>query len=320
MPATGTTAHACLSLALAASGDGTCQITPATDCGTAGAPPGNVGSILLRPTGVLNLRGRRPAAKAPPATFAPSRTAAPSTASGWARTLRARAHCCDQDDGREPHRQVDFDVNRQWSTFDRYRITARVCSTPARSGVLQRFTAWPEPVPFNLLDDSVSLFPGRHGWHHRATTWASSLNPRSTTSSVWSISGRQRQLRHQPPPRGFATATWTFDISGRSNISVQFDAAAAMGDFGGPRPVRCPRYDEGHLHVQVSIDGALDDDLRRPRRSGTSTRPTPWPAAACSPLDDPLVDQVSMVVLSNSFRRSRLRSRAPATLTLKFEG
>ena len=51
-----------------------------------------------------------------------------------------------------------------------------------------------------------------------------------------------------------ATATWTFDIAGFSNLSLSIDAAA-MGDFESTNGCSQPPCSDDRFIITVSIDG-----------------------------------------------------------------
>ena len=303
-------------------GDGTCQILLPADCGTAGGTSGNVGSVCS-PNGCAQPAWTGACCEG---TACNVRTFADCSAINDAIWLGKNAPCesgtCDQTTAANLIAKVDFDVNRQWSTFviDTDHGTGPF-DTGDAFGVLQRFTAWPEPVPFNLLDDSVSLFPAVMGG-----TAGDNLGviPESKIDHFFGMvdikgDANGNYVINPAAPR-FATATWTFDISGRSNISVQFDAAA-MGDFERAATCSSPPCDEDTYTFKVSIDGGAETTIFDARADQDINETYTMAGGGMFTLDDPLVDQVSMVVLSNSFQTfSASVSGTGATLTLKFEG
>jgi len=307
--------------------DGTCQLLSVNDCATAGGANQSPARFVCSPNTCAQPAWTGACCDG---TTCVVRTFADCSAINGAVWLGKNAPCesgtCEQTTAANLIAKVDFDVNRQWSTFviDTDHGTGPFDAGDA-FGVLQRFTAWPEPVPFNLLDDSVSLFPAVASPPSIATAGDNlGVIPESKIDHFFGMvdikgDANGNYVINPAAPR-FATATWTFDISGRSNISVQFDAAA-MGDFERAATCSSPPCDEDTYTFKVSIDGGAETTIFDARADQDINETYTMAGGGMFTLDDPLVDQVSMVVLSNSFQTfSASVSGTGSTLTLKFEG
>jgi hypothetical protein len=307
--------------------DGTCQLLSVNDCATAGGANQSPARFVCSPNTCTQPAWTGACCEG---TACNVRTFADCSAINGAVWLGKNAPCesgtCEQTTAANLIAKVDFDVNRQWSTFviDTDHGTGPF-DTGDAFGVLQRFTVSPEPVPFNLLDDTTSLFPAVASPPSIATAGDNlGVIPESKIDHFFGVVDIKGDTNGNyvinPAAPRFATATWTFDISGRSNISVQFDAAA-MGDFERAATCSSPPCDEDTYTFKVSIDGGAETTIFDARADQDINETYTMAGGGMFTLDDPLVDQVSMVVLSNSFQTfSASVSGTGATLTLKFEG
>ncbi len=178
--------------------------------------------------------------------------------------------------------KYDFDVNRVGVGNN---LTFTFSPMPPFSsagdgfGPLQRFYTASEP-PFTLLDDSLSIFePDSIG-----------IVDETKRDAWFGIN----DLLNNDNLSGAGTAEWTFNIAGRTNLSISIDLAA-MGDFeaAGTTP---DEYD-----FSVSIDGGTPQVVFSLRADEALEQTYTLAGGAMFTLPDPLVVYNS-TILSNIFQ------------------
>ncbi|WP_310619166.1 ExeM/NucH family extracellular endonuclease [Flexibacterium corallicola] len=134
-----------------------------------------------------------------------------------------------------------------------------------------------DDVPFSLVDESSSTYPSDTAGIIDAGT-----NTDSFFGAVDTINGDNS---------GPVTASWTFDISGYSNIALSLDAGA-MGDF---------EADDSFVFT-YSIDGGASQELFAFEASEDESQTYTLAGGTRVSLDDPLVETGSGVTLSNELQ------------------
>lgn len=167
--------------------------------------------------------------------------------------------------------KYDFDVNRAGigrNLSFTFSPTGPFTSAGDAFGVYQRF--YSASIPFTLLDDSLSIFE----------LDAIGIVDETTLDKWFGVN----DLLNNDNLPGTGTATWTFDISGFSNLSISIDMAA-MGDFEATAGAN----DVPDLYsFSVSIDGGAPVVVFDLVPDEAGTQMYTMAGGAMFTLDDPL--------------------------------
>ena len=195
----------------------------------------------------------------------------------------------------------DFDLQRDATSFVIRRVSDQSESLPAwipgqMFGIGQRFRVAPENLPFGVLDDTLSVFPGD----------VQGIVSESKVDSWFGVVNLYPELAGDLTPDNPTQngddeleAVWTFNITGRTNLALSVQLAA-MGDFEAITCSGAPNCVVDRYTFAVSIDGGPFTDIFAARADEALDHSyTLANGSVISAVPDPLV--VDGEVLDNVF-------------------
>jgi hypothetical protein len=215
----------------------------------------------------------------------------------------------------------DFDLQNDATSFVIRRVSDPMFTLPAwipgqMFGIGQRFRAAPENLPFGVLDDSLTILTGDTQGivsENKIDSWF------GATNMYLELAGDLTPDDVTQNGDDEVEAIWTFNVSGRSNLSLSIDMAA-MGDFEAIDCSTQPTCVVDRYTFATSIDGGAFTDLFTIRADQAQTVIYAMASGTMTPtIDDPMVLNGTTLLTNNflSFGASIPGSGSILTLRLR---